>query len=95
MCPPTPLGGSQGLGKAVISLSVFVFVFVFLFSLKVNLTNLCQMCIERDVDQWVWILPLLHSSAAPLQQEHKLLEEDVWAGLEGLPFTETRKKRDV
>ncbi|KAM4890524.1 E3 ubiquitin-protein ligase RNF213 [Sylvia borin] len=64
-------------------------------NLKVNLTNLCQRCIEWDVDQWVWVLPLLHSFAAPQQQEHKLLEEDVWAGLEGLPFTETRKKRDL
>uniref|UniRef100_U3KDA3 RING-type E3 ubiquitin transferase n=1 Tax=Ficedula albicollis TaxID=59894 RepID=U3KDA3_FICAL len=52
--------------------------------LKVDLTNLCQRCIECDVDQWVWILPLLHSLAAPLQQEHELVEEDVWAGLEGL-----------
>uniref|UniRef100_A0A8C0VAY7 Ring finger protein 213 n=1 Tax=Cyanistes caeruleus TaxID=156563 RepID=A0A8C0VAY7_CYACU len=63
-------------------------------NLKVDLTNLCQRCIERDVDQWVWILPLLHSFGAPLQQEHELLEEDVWAGLEGLPFAETRRKRD-
>ncbi|XP_058708338.1 E3 ubiquitin-protein ligase RNF213 isoform X2 [Poecile atricapillus] len=63
-------------------------------NLKVDLTNLCQRCIERDVDQWVWILPLLHSFGAPLQQEQELLEEDVWAGLEGLPFAETRRKRD-
>lgn len=71
-----------------------LFCFV-LFSLKVDLITLCQRCIEGDVDQWVWILPLLHSFAAPLQQEHELLEEDVWAGLEGLPFAETRRKRDV
>nr|XP_030143221.3 LOW QUALITY PROTEIN: E3 ubiquitin-protein ligase RNF213 [Taeniopygia guttata] len=64
-------------------------------NLKVDLTNLCQRCIERDVNQWVWILPLLHSFAAPLQQEHGLVEEDVWAGLEGLPFAETRKKWDA
>ncbi|XP_053850563.1 E3 ubiquitin-protein ligase RNF213 [Vidua macroura] len=64
-------------------------------NLKVDLTNLCQRCIGRDVDQWVWILPLLHSFAAPLQQEHRLVEEDVWAGLEGIPFAETRKKRDA
>uniref|UniRef100_A0A803VP92 RING-type E3 ubiquitin transferase n=1 Tax=Ficedula albicollis TaxID=59894 RepID=A0A803VP92_FICAL len=60
--------------------------------LKVDLTNLCQRCIECDVDQWVWILPLLHSLAAPLQQEHELVEEDVWAGLEGLAFSEIRRK---
>lgn len=42
----------------------------------------------------MWILPLLHSFGAPLQQEHELLEEDVWAGLEGLAFSEIRRKRD-
>ncbi|XP_056361664.1 E3 ubiquitin-protein ligase RNF213 [Oenanthe melanoleuca] len=63
-------------------------------NLKVDLTNLCQRCIECDVDQWVWILPLLHSFAAPLQQQHKLVEEDVWAGLEGLAFSEIRRKRN-
>lgn len=64
-------------------------------NLKVDLTNFCQRCIEHDVDQWVWILPLLHSFAAPLQQERQLVEEDVWAGLEGLPFAETRTKQDA
>ncbi|KAF2974844.1 hypothetical protein EK904_013645 [Melospiza melodia maxima] len=62
-------------------------------SLKVDLTNLCQRCLECNVEQWVWVLPLLHSFAAPLQQEHGLLEEDAWAGLEGLPFAEIRRKQ--
>ncbi|KAF4797459.1 E3 ubiquitin-protein ligase RNF213 [Turdus rufiventris] len=65
-----------------------------LTNLKVDLTNLCQRCIECDAEQWVWILPLLHSFAAPLQQEHKLVEEDVWAGLEGLAFSDIRRKQD-
>ncbi|XP_074397014.1 E3 ubiquitin-protein ligase RNF213 isoform X2 [Zonotrichia albicollis] len=64
-------------------------------NLRIDLTNLCQRCIELDVDQWVWVLPLLHSFAAPLQQEHRLVEEDAWAGLEGLPFAETRMKQHV
>uniref|UniRef100_A0A8D2MIK3 RING-type E3 ubiquitin transferase n=1 Tax=Zonotrichia albicollis TaxID=44394 RepID=A0A8D2MIK3_ZONAL len=72
--------------------SLSLFCFLFLFSLRIDLTNLCQRCIELDVDQWVWVLPLLHSFAAPLQQEHRLVEEDAWAGLEGLPFAETRMK---
>ncbi|XP_064532292.1 E3 ubiquitin-protein ligase RNF213 isoform X2 [Pseudopipra pipra] len=62
--------------------------------LKVLLASFCHRCIEGGVDQWVWILPLLHSFAAPVQQEHFPVEEDVWAGLEGLSFAETRKKRD-
>uniref|UniRef100_A0A8C3MIP0 RING-type E3 ubiquitin transferase n=1 Tax=Geospiza parvula TaxID=87175 RepID=A0A8C3MIP0_GEOPR len=73
--------------------SVCLFCFLVLFSLKVDLTNLCQRCLEHDVEQWVWVLPLLHSFAAPLQQEHGLLEEDAWAGLEGLPFAEIRRKQ--
>ncbi|XP_071287737.1 E3 ubiquitin-protein ligase RNF213-like isoform X2 [Agelaius tricolor] len=64
-------------------------------SLTVELKNLCQRCIELDVDQWVWVLPLLHSFSAPLQQEHEPVEEDAWAGLQGLPFAETRMKQDV
>uniref|UniRef100_A0A663EII0 RING-type E3 ubiquitin transferase n=1 Tax=Aquila chrysaetos chrysaetos TaxID=223781 RepID=A0A663EII0_AQUCH len=62
--------------------------------LKVHLTNLCQRCIDEQVDQWVWILPLLHFVAAPMQHDHLPMEEDTWAGLEGLPFAETRKKQD-
>ncbi|KFQ98650.1 E3 ubiquitin-protein ligase RNF213, partial [Nipponia nippon] len=62
--------------------------------LKVHLINLCQRCIDEQVDQWVWIIPLLHFFAAPLQHDHLLMEEDSWAGLEGLSFAETRKKRD-
>ncbi|XP_075025423.1 E3 ubiquitin-protein ligase RNF213 isoform X2 [Calonectris borealis] len=64
-------------------------------SLKVCLTNLCQRCIDDQVDQWVWILPLLHFFAAPLQHDDWLIEEDTWAGLEGLPFAETRKKENT
>uniref|UniRef100_A0A8B9ME63 RING-type E3 ubiquitin transferase n=1 Tax=Accipiter nisus TaxID=211598 RepID=A0A8B9ME63_9AVES len=58
----------------------------------VHLTHLCHRCIDEQVDQWVWILPLLHFIAAPMQHDHLPMEEDTWAGLEGLPFAETRKK---
>ncbi|KAM6245288.1 E3 ubiquitin-protein ligase RNF213 [Porphyrio hochstetteri] len=61
-------------------------------NLKVLLTNLCQRCIDERVDQWVLVLPLLHFFAAPVQHDCLLMEEDTWAGLEGLPFAETRKK---
>ncbi|KGL94781.1 E3 ubiquitin-protein ligase RNF213, partial [Charadrius vociferus] len=64
-------------------------------SLKVHLTELCQRCIDNEVDQWVWILPLLHFLAAPLQHDRLPMEEDTWAGLEGLPFAEIRKKQDM
>ncbi|XP_033923494.1 LOW QUALITY PROTEIN: E3 ubiquitin-protein ligase RNF213 [Melopsittacus undulatus] len=64
------------------------------FSLKLELTNLCQRCIEEQVDHWVWILPFLHFFGAPLQCDHMLMEEDAWAGLEGIPFAETRTRQD-
>ncbi|XP_030361798.1 E3 ubiquitin-protein ligase RNF213 isoform X3 [Strigops habroptila] len=61
---------------------------------KLWLTNLCQRCIDEQVDHWVWILPLLHFFGAPLQRDQLPMEEDAWAGLEGIPFAETRKKQD-
>ncbi|KAM6050451.1 E3 ubiquitin-protein ligase RNF213 isoform 2-T2 [Chlamydotis macqueenii] len=63
-------------------------------SLKVHLTNLCQICIDEQVAQWVWILPLLRFFA-PWQYDYVPMEEDTWAGLEGLPFAETRKKKEM
>ncbi|XP_040438107.1 E3 ubiquitin-protein ligase RNF213 isoform X1 [Falco naumanni] len=69
--------------------------FAGLASLKVHLTNLCQRCIDERVEQWVWILPLLHFLAAPSQHNYLPMEEDTWARLEGLPFAETRKKQDT
>ncbi|XP_074967750.1 E3 ubiquitin-protein ligase RNF213 [Phalacrocorax aristotelis] len=70
-------------------------VFAGVTSLNVHLTNLCQRCIDDQVDQWVWIIPLLHFFTPPFQYDHLPMEEDVWAGLEGLPFAETRKKQDM
>ncbi|XP_061866845.1 E3 ubiquitin-protein ligase RNF213 isoform X2 [Colius striatus] len=62
--------------------------------LKTSLKSLCQRCIDNQVDHWVWILPLLHFFDPPVQCDHKLMEEDVWAGLEGLSFAATRKQQE-
>ncbi|XP_068511209.1 E3 ubiquitin-protein ligase RNF213 [Anas acuta] len=61
-------------------------------SLRPQLINLYQRCIDKEVDHWVWILPLLHLLAASAQCDSLLIEEDIWAGLEGIPFVETRKR---
>uniref|UniRef100_A0A8C3GM39 RING-type E3 ubiquitin transferase n=1 Tax=Cairina moschata TaxID=8855 RepID=A0A8C3GM39_CAIMO len=61
-------------------------------SLRPQLINLYQRCIDKDVDHWVWILPLLHLLAASAQCDSLSIEEDTWAGLEGIPFVETRKR---
>ncbi|OXB61070.1 hypothetical protein ASZ78_013633 [Callipepla squamata] len=70
-------------------------VFVNHMSLKLQLITLCQRCIDCKVGHWVWILPLLHLCPDPMQHDHFPVEEDTWAGLEGLPFVETRKNHDV
>uniref|UniRef100_A0A8C6ZCZ6 RING-type E3 ubiquitin transferase n=1 Tax=Nothoprocta perdicaria TaxID=30464 RepID=A0A8C6ZCZ6_NOTPE len=62
------------------------FVLFFLLSLTCHLTNLCQKCIDGRVSHWVWVLPLLHFLSARPHHEHSQVAEDIWAGLEGLPF---------
>uniref|UniRef100_A0A8C2UJJ3 RING-type E3 ubiquitin transferase n=1 Tax=Coturnix japonica TaxID=93934 RepID=A0A8C2UJJ3_COTJA len=59
------------------------------------LINLCQRCIDGKVGQWVWILPLLHLCIDSTQHNHCPMDEESWAGLEGLPFVEVRKNHDV
>ncbi|XP_065591389.1 E3 ubiquitin-protein ligase RNF213 [Cyrtonyx montezumae] len=70
-------------------------VFVNRMRLKFQLITLCQRCIDCKVGHWVWILPLLHLCTDPMQHDHFPVEEDTWAGLEGLPFVETRRNHDV
>uniref|UniRef100_A0A8C8S421 RING-type E3 ubiquitin transferase n=1 Tax=Pelusios castaneus TaxID=367368 RepID=A0A8C8S421_9SAUR len=67
---------------------------------KQYLTHLCQRCIDEPVDQWVWTLPVLHVFSASFDLDECLVEsnhlksEEIWAGLEGLPFIEFRKKQE-
>ncbi|XP_019338481.2 E3 ubiquitin-protein ligase RNF213 isoform X2 [Alligator mississippiensis] len=62
--------------------------------MKQYLIHMCERCMESQVDQWVWILPLLHFFAHPFDpvrrsgaDSHQKSEED-WAGLEGLAFND-------
>ncbi|KAM6119107.1 E3 ubiquitin-protein ligase RNF213 [Phoenicopterus ruber ruber] len=64
-------------------------------SLQVHLTTLCWRCVDNQVDQWVWILPLLHFVAAPSWHDPLLMAEDTRVGLERLPFAETWKTQDT
>uniref|UniRef100_A0A8V1AN22 RING-type E3 ubiquitin transferase n=1 Tax=Gallus gallus TaxID=9031 RepID=A0A8V1AN22_CHICK len=68
---------------------------VSIFSFRIQLINLCQRCIDGKVGQWVWILPLLHLCTAPMQCDRCPMEEEIWAGLEGLPFAEARKNHNA
>ncbi|KAK2528363.1 Rnf213 [Columba guinea] len=68
--------------------------FAALACLTFQLMNLCQRCIYEQVERWLWVVPLLHCLAAPAQHRRFPVEEDAWAGLEGLPFAETRKQRN-
>ncbi|XP_015735182.1 E3 ubiquitin-protein ligase RNF213 isoform X2 [Coturnix japonica] len=70
-------------------------VFISSACLNHQLINLCQRCIDGKVGQWVWILPLLHLCIDSTQHNHCPMDEESWAGLEGLPFVEVRKNHDV
>ncbi|KAM3924826.1 E3 ubiquitin-protein ligase RNF213-like [Leptodactylus fuscus] len=52
-----------------------------------SLMRLCQLCIDDNVEQWVWILPVLHTFFHGSHTETSMPnQEDVWAGLEGLAY---------
>lgn len=55
------------------------------------LRTLCQKCIEARIDEWVWVLPVLHEFSAASNQDGPYKsasdkQEDEWAGLEGLAY---------
>ncbi|KAM5170405.1 E3 ubiquitin-protein ligase RNF213-like [Mantella aurantiaca] len=63
-----------------------------------HLKILCQKCINDNIDEWVWVLPVLHSFSAASNPDASYnvagdKQEDEWAGLEGLAY-DTVKKRD-
>ncbi|CAH2291483.1 E3 ubiquitin- ligase RNF213 [Pelobates cultripes] len=66
------------------------------------LREFCQSCIDKDVEQWIWVLPLLHKFSSLCEQGDstvttKNIQEDVWAGLEGLAYEKSinRYKSDL
>uniref|UniRef100_A0A7M4G2W3 RING-type E3 ubiquitin transferase n=1 Tax=Crocodylus porosus TaxID=8502 RepID=A0A7M4G2W3_CROPO len=72
-------------------------VFLIRCSMKQYLIHMCERCMESQVGQWLWILPLLHFFAHPFDpvrrsvaDSYQKSEED-WAGLEGLAFNDFRK----
>uniref|UniRef100_A0A8C3XRT9 RING-type E3 ubiquitin transferase n=1 Tax=Chelydra serpentina TaxID=8475 RepID=A0A8C3XRT9_CHESE len=75
-------------------------VFSVVLCMKQYLSHLCQRCIDEEVDQWVCILPVLHFFTASfdldegMMADSHLTSEEIWAGLEGLPFIEFRKKQE-
>ncbi|XP_056372927.1 E3 ubiquitin-protein ligase RNF213 isoform X2 [Hyla sarda] len=63
------------------------------------LRQLCQKCIDDNVEHWVWVLPVLHTFS-PVSSTEALMskQEDVWAGLEGIAYDTLKKylsTRDV
>ncbi|XP_034881723.1 E3 ubiquitin-protein ligase RNF213 isoform X2 [Mirounga leonina] len=59
------------------------------------LVNLCQRCIVKAVDLWVFTLPVLHHCllSSPQGRDFREQSEDTWAALEGIPFSEFRERR--
>ncbi|XP_006105644.1 E3 ubiquitin-protein ligase RNF213 [Myotis lucifugus] len=59
------------------------------------LVNLCGRSMDQGVDLWVGTLPVLHLCMGPLLpgREPRIQPENIWAALEGISFSEFRKKR--
>ncbi|XP_040294528.1 E3 ubiquitin-protein ligase RNF213-like [Bufo bufo] len=54
------------------------------------LKQLCQQCIEENVEHWVWVLPVLHTFSHVSNTESSMpIQEDVWAGLGGLAYSKS------
>ncbi|XP_055264372.1 E3 ubiquitin-protein ligase RNF213 isoform X2 [Moschus berezovskii] len=64
-------------------------------SWRASLVNLCQMCMDKKVDFWVCVLPVLHHcmDLSPPAQGSVMQPEDTWAALEGISFSEFRETR--
>ncbi|XP_068833610.1 E3 ubiquitin-protein ligase RNF213 [Capricornis sumatraensis] len=64
-------------------------------SWRASLVNLCQMCMDKKVDSWVCVLPVLHHcmDLSPPAQGSVMQPEDTWAALEGISFSEFRETR--
>ncbi|XP_058026835.1 E3 ubiquitin-protein ligase RNF213 isoform X2 [Ahaetulla prasina] len=60
-----------------------------------NLIMFCNYCIEEEIHQWVWILPILYLFTVS-DSEYKtrtcLKSEEKWARLEGIQYSEFRDK---
>ncbi|KAM4037716.1 E3 ubiquitin-protein ligase RNF213 isoform 1-T2 [Anomaloglossus baeobatrachus] len=57
-----------------------------------NLRQLCQRCIDENVEHWVWVLPVLHTFSHISNMDTITSDqEDVWAGLEGLTYDKIRR----
>ncbi|KAG8579470.1 hypothetical protein GDO81_010907 [Engystomops pustulosus] len=60
------------------------------------LRQLCQQCIDENVEQWVWVLPVLHTFSIPNTETSLSKQENIWAGLEGLVYDKIKRRpRDV
>lgn len=65
-----------------------------------HLTIFCQSCIDKNIDEWVWVLPVLHVfSPMPNQKfSHTTMmhnQEDIWARLEGLAYENVKTQRSI
>uniref|UniRef100_A0A4X1UID3 E3 ubiquitin-protein ligase RNF213 n=1 Tax=Sus scrofa TaxID=9823 RepID=A0A4X1UID3_PIG len=60
-----------------------------------SLVNLCQRCMDGEVDLWVCTLPVLHlcMEPSPPTKDAGVQPEDTWAALEGISFSEFREKK--
>ncbi|KAM9311530.1 E3 ubiquitin-protein ligase RNF213 [Gastrophryne carolinensis] len=66
-----------------------------ILSMDTHIRQLCQQCMDQDVDLWVWVLPVLHTFSFVFKPQNSLSmadvhQEDVWAGLEGIAYEKVK-----
>ncbi|XP_062826871.1 E3 ubiquitin-protein ligase RNF213 isoform X2 [Anolis carolinensis] len=58
----------------------------------------CNRCIEEDIHQWVWIIPIVHLFSDSVDfkcaQMKRIESEERWARMERIPFIECREKQE-
>ncbi|XP_077330450.1 E3 ubiquitin-protein ligase RNF213-like isoform X3 [Lithobates pipiens] len=65
-----------------------------------HLRLFCQQCIDLNVGEWIWVLPVLHIFS-PLHNPETSRgttmhnQEDIWAGLEGLAYHKMKKQSSI
>ncbi|KAM5272726.1 E3 ubiquitin-protein ligase RNF213 [Ctenodactylus gundi] len=62
------------------------------FRWREHLVHLCHRCMKTGVSQWLGTLPVLHycMKLPPPRVDLGTQQEDAWAALEGIPFSEFR-----
>uniref|UniRef100_G1KRE5 RING-type E3 ubiquitin transferase n=1 Tax=Anolis carolinensis TaxID=28377 RepID=G1KRE5_ANOCA len=87
-----------GVEYNILTLLCINFFFILCFSMEQALIIFCNRCIEEDIHQWVWIIPIVHLFSDSVDfkcaQMKRIESEERWARMERIPFIECREKQE-